>query len=345
LDNLSSLYTEHVAQGDATDVPYDLWAEGLDAKPTHVRMWCKFKARESTRKSRLDATPTAKTLSQMAEEHSQLPTPGNSTSPEPPSTLVTSPPLSPDAVKYEPPASPVVETNRFQPQSEGPKEKSSMGLHEAIESAFSVPLHAPALVIQPPELPSPAAQINQQRKSSPSNLPRTIDVVPPPTPPSISANIATALTPTSLPPVSIASPPPKPEPSPLPHRELSVPPSPEEPIPGPSTQPDRNITRERAHLVTGVAAKLDELTVIFSSTHGLSQLAGSIQTISRRNQQFLNDVAVGRFQHLRLTGAHLPSHQMASPMPEFNPLRILADRRDGKGKGKERAMEDEMEVD
>lgn len=85
--------------------------------------------------------------------------------------------------------------------------------------------------------------------------------------------------------------------------------------------------------------------MVFSSTHGLSQFAGNLQDISRRNQQFLDDVAVGRFAHLRLNRAHLANDQAAGAMPEFNPLKVLADRRDSKGKGKEREKEDEMEVD
>ena len=85
---------------------------------------------------------------------------------------------------------------------------------------------------------------------------------------------------------------------------------------------------------------------MFSSTQGLSQFAGSIQCISQRNQQFLDDVAAGRFAHMRLTSEHLPSHQVPRPMPEFNPQRVLADWRNSKGKGKEREKEeDEMEVD
>ena len=84
--------------------------------------------------------------------------------------------------------------------------------------------------------------------------------------------------------------------------------------------------------------------MIFNSTHGLSQLAGSIQGISKRNQQFLDDVAGGRFEKFHLTSAHLPP-QAAGPMPEFNPLQVLAGRQDSKGKGKEREDEDEMKVD
>jgi hypothetical protein len=90
---------------------------------------------------------------------------------------------------------------------------------------------------------------------------------------------------------------------------------------------------------------LDELNVIFSSLHGRSQIAESIQGISRRNQQFLSDVAVGRFARSHLTSAHLPGHQVAGPMPEFNPLRVLANWQNCKGKGEEREQEDKMEVD
>ena len=81
---------------------------------------------------------------------------------------------------------------------------------------------------------------------------------------------------------------------------------------------------------------------MFSSTHGLSQLAGSIQGISRRNQQFLDDVAGGRFEKFHLTSAHLP--QEAGSMPEFNPLRVLVGWQGGKEEGEERE-EDEMKVD
>ena len=155
----------------------------------------------------------------------------------------------------------------------------------------------------------------------------SIDAVPPPSPLSISTNAAPVLTPVSLASASITSSPSKPDPSPiLPYREPSAPPSPEELIPGPSTQPDRDIAHERADLTTGIAGKLDELAVMFDYPFGLSQLAGSIKRISQRNHQFLNDVAAGQFGHMRLTGAHLASHQVPSPMPEFNPQRILAKR-------------------
>ena len=133
--------------------------------------------------------------------------------------------------------------------------------------------------------------------------------------------------------------------------EPTVPPSPKEPTPAPSAQPERDIARERTNLVNGIAAKFDELGVVFGSTHGLSQLAGSIQVISRRNQQFLGDVAIGRFKHARLTRAHLPGRQVENPMPEFNPLQILADRQGSKGEemegegGGEADMEIDMDVD
>jgi len=110
-------------------------------------------------------------------------------------------------------------------------------------------------------------------------------------------------------------------------------------------QPERDIARERANLVAGIAAKLDELGVVFGSTHGLSQLAGSTQVISRRNQQFLGDVAIGRFAHLRLTRAHLPGRQVDNPMPEFNPLQVLADRQSNEEKEKEEEEGSDMDVD
>ena len=165
--------------------------------------------------------------------------------------------------------------------------------------------------------------------------------------PSISANFTTTLPPTSPPPALITSPPSNPEPpTPLSHREPSAPPLQEEPILGPSTQPDRDIARERANIATGIAAKLDEISVLFSSPHGLSQFAGNIQSISQRNQRFLNDVAAGQYAHMRLTSEHLPGHQVPSTMPEFNPQRVLADRRNSKGKGKEMEKEEDvMKVD
>jgi len=84
---------------------------------------------------------------------------------------------------------------------------------------------------------------------------------------------------------------------------------------------------------------------MFNSPFELSQLAGSMERISQRNQQFLDDVATGRFAHMRLTSAHLANNQASSPMPEFNPQRIIVEWREGKEKGKEREQEDEMEVD
>lgn len=101
-------------------------------------------------------------------------------------------------------------------------------------------------------------------------------------------------------------------------------------------QPDRDIARERANLFAGIAAKVDELNAVFSSTHGLSQFAGSVQSISKRNQQFLDEVAAGRFAKFRLTGAHLP-RQVASPVPDFNPLQALVGwPQDNKWKGEGR---------
>lgn len=84
---------------------------------------------------------------------------------------------------------------------------------------------------------------------------------------------------------------------------------------------------------------------MFSSTHGLSLFAGSIQCISQRNEQFLNDVAAGRFAHMRLTSEHLPDPQAPSPMPEFNPQQVLAGWQSSKEKGKEKEKEDDTEVD
>jgi hypothetical protein len=94
--------------------------------------------------------------------------------------------------------------------------------------------------------------------------------------------------------------------------------------------------------VTEIAAKLDEVNAIFSSIHGQMQLAGSTQNIARRNEQFLNEVSAGRFTHLRLTSAHIP---VGSSLPDYNPLRVLAEWRDDKRKGKERENVEEMEVD
>ena len=94
--------------------------------------------------------------------------------------------------------------------------------------------------------------------------------------------------------------------------------------------------------MTGIAAKLDEVNKLFSSVRGQMQLAGSIQNISRWHEQLLNDISAGRFTHLRLTSAHRPTE---SSLPEYNPMRVLAEWRDGKGRGKEKATVDEMEVD
>ena len=279
----------------------------------------------------------------MAEERSQLPTPGNSTSPEPLS-LVARPPLFPDAIKDEPPVSPVVETTRLCPSPEVPKEKGSFGLHAAIESAFSVPFQPPAHSTQPPEPPSASTQINHRRRPSRSSS-LTPQVALPLTPPSVPTHNTTATSP-SLSPTSTTPAPQEPEHSPPPpDHNTPVPPSPEEPITEPSVQPERDVAHERANLVAGIAAKLNELGVVFSSTHGLSQLAGSIQVISRRNQQFLGDVAIGRFAHLRLTRAHLPGRQVENPMPEFNPLQILADRQSGKEEEKGEEEGSDMDVD
>jgi len=94
--------------------------------------------------------------------------------------------------------------------------------------------------------------------------------------------------------------------------------------------------------VTGIAEKLEEVNVMFSSAQGLLQFAGSAQGIAQRNRQFLDDVSAGRFSHMRLTSSHL---QVKSSLPEYNPLRLLAERRNSKGKGKEKETEDAMEVD
>ena len=107
-------------------------------------------------------------------------------------------------------------------------------------------------------------------------------------------------------------------------------------------QPDRDLDSERATLTLGVAEKLEEVNIMFDSAHGVAQFAGSLQHIAQRNKQFLDDVSAGRFAHLRLTNAHL---QMTSSVPEYNPLRVLAEWRDGNEKGKERQTEGGMEVD
>ena len=309
-------------------------------------MWCKFKERErgieSALQSRPDVTPIITSISQATGGHSQLPTPGASTSPEPHRTLVALPPLSPDVVKYEPPASPVVETTRFQPQPDIPVRRSSMGLHAAIESAFSVPLPPPLPSVQPPKPLSATTQISHHRKPSSRNSSRPIDVIPPPAPPPIPSSTS-ASTSASLPSVSVISPSSNPELSPsLPHHEPSAPPLPEEPIPEPPAQPARDVAQERANLVAGIAEKMDEVTAMFGSVHGLSQLAGSIQGMGRRNKQFLDDVAAGRFAHMRLTSAHLPNRQT----PSLSPQPVPTEQRNEKEKGKERAEDDTgMDVD
>ena len=86
--------------------------------------------------------------------------------------------------------------------------------------------------------------------------------------------------------------------------------------------------------------------MIFNSAHGLAQFAGSIENMSRRNQQFLEDVSAGRFAHLRLTNEHVPNRQVSGTMPEYNPLRLIAEWRDGKPKEKEKEGEtdDKMQV-
>ena len=225
-----------------------------------------------------------------------------------------------------------------------------MGLHEAIESAFSLSLLPPVSSIQSPMPPSPATRKNQQTKSTSRSSSRTLHIVPPPTPPSISTKNITDSALTLSPSASIASPSPKRiSPLSLSHFEPPTPLSPGGPIPGPPAQPVRDIASERATLVADVAAKLGEIDTIFSSPYGLSQLAGSIQGISQRNQQFLNDVAAGRFAHSRLTSAHLSIRQAADSMPGFSPLRVLADWQDSTTEGKERDKEGdkecEMEVD
>ena len=84
--------------------------------------------------------------------------------------------------------------------------------------------------------------------------------------------------------------------------------------------------------------------MIFNSAHGLAQFAGSIENMSRRNQQFLDDVSAGRFAHLRLTNEHVPNRQVSGTMPEYNPLRLIAEWRDGKPKEKEGEIDDKMQV-
>ncbi|KAF9784065.1 hypothetical protein BJ322DRAFT_1021790 [Thelephora terrestris] len=333
LRDLEHLYVDHLARrerGDVSDLPYDHWAEGLDARPVHVRMWCKAQERQSKGKSRLD--PVA-----MAEERSQLPTPGSSISPEPPADSTAWSPPSPGTVKVEPPVSPTVATTQFQPPPETPKQNTSMGLHEAIQVAFSSPPHLPLPTIQP----TPTTGRNGHRKSSSIDSHRTLRVDPPPTQPLVPESNADMSARTSLPPTSTAPPQSEPPPS-SPHPESPIPLPQEESDPEPSTQPKRDLASERAALVTEIAAKLDEVNAIFSSIHGQMQLAGSTQNIARRNEQFLNEVSAGRFTHLRLTSAHIP---VGSSLPDYNPLRVLAEWRDDKRKGKERENAEEMEVD
>ena len=303
-------------------------------------MWCRAQERQSKRKSCTGVTPAVEAPPQVTEEHSQLPTPGNSTSPEPRTLSALRSPPPPDAVKDEPPVSPVVTTTWFQPPLEtpgAPKEKTSMGLHEAIESALSVPFSPQPPSTQPLK-PLSTAGPYQPRKPPSRNSLRTLRIVPPPTPSPISAIDTTTSASASQPPTSITSPI-QSEPFPP---SSHAPPSPEEPAPGPSKEPGRDIAQERAALVTGIAEKLEEVNVMFSSAQGLLQFAGSAQGIAQRNRQFLDDVSAGRFSHMRLTSSHL---QVKSSLPEYNPLRLLAERRNSKGKGKEKETEDAMEVD
>ena len=295
-------------------------------------MWCK--AQERQRKFRPDATPTSGSPPQVAEERSQLPTPGNSISPEPPITSLAQSPPSPDTVKDEPPVSPVVDTTPFQPPPEVAKGNTSMGLHEAIQSAFSAPVDPPQLTPQTLK-PLSTTGPDRQRNLLSRNSHETLQVVSPLTPPltSVASDAPPAFT---FPPLASITSPLQSEPSPSsPHCETS----------GPSKRPDRDLAHERATLVASVSEKLKELNGMFDSAHGLVQFAGSIQNISRRNEQFLKDVSAGRFAHLGLTDTHPPDRQETRPMPEYNPLRVLAERRDGKMKGKERDGEVGMEVD
>lgn len=341
LKDLQDLYAELVAENPNANIPYEPWAEILGARPVHVRMWCKAKERQLKYKLRPDAIAMPDAPSQMTEEHPQLPTPGNSTSPEPliPSTA------SPDAVKDEPPASPVVDTTQSRPFSEAIKEKTSMGLHDAIENAFPNPLHPSPPTTQPLKLSSAIGPCHQQ-KPLPRDSCRTLPVLSQPTPPLISATSdVTMSASTSVPLVSTTCLPRFEASQPPPYRETSTPPIPEVPTPGPSKRPGRDLARERIRLVTGVAEKLDELNGVFSSAHGLARFAGSIQNISQRNEQFLKDVSAGRFTHLGLTSSHLPDQQLACPTPQYNPLRVLTERQHGKGEEKERDREVDMDVD
>lgn len=341
MKDVEELYTELIADNPNAKIPCDAWATILDAKPVHVRMWCKAQERQPRRKSRLAAASMADAPSQVTEERSQLPTPGNSISPEPPTTSVPRPLPSPDVVKDEPPASPVVDTTpcRPPPITTSSNDNGSLGLHEAIQSAFSTPLYPPPPTTQPLKpLLTPGPE--HRRKSLPRSSHGTLQIVSRPTSPLIPAPAdATTLASTSLPPPAIT--PPLPSEA---HCEPPTSPLPEEPIAGPSKQPDRDLARERATLAAGVAGKLEELTGIFESTHGLAQFAGSINNISRRNEQFLKDVSAGRFAQLRLTGAHLPDGQTARVMPEYNPFRALTEWYDGKGK-QERGRDGEVEME
>lgn len=345
LKDLEDLYTELVAENPNAKIPCEPWAKILDAKPVHVRMWCKAKERQPKRELKPGAAPMIEAPSQMTEERSQLPTPGNSTSPEPHNTSVAQPPPSLDAVKDEPPISPVVDVTPSQPPAEVSREKSSMGLYEAIRNAFSDPSCPPPPTTESLK-PSSTTVLNHQRKSLSINSHGTLHVVTPPTPPLISVESEVAgLTSTPLPPASITSPSQSETSPPSSYRGPSVPPLPKESAPGSFSQLDRDLARERATLATGVAEKLNELNGLFNSAHGLAQFAGSIENIARRNEQFLKDVSAGRFAHLRLNNTHLPDRQTECSMSEYNPLRVLAEWQDGKGKGKEKDSEVGMEVD
>ena len=342
MKDLEELYTELIADNPNPKIPCDPWAKILDAKPVHVRMWCKAQERLPKRKLRLATAPMADGPSQVTEERSQLPTPGNSISPEPPTSFVPRSPPSPDAVKDEPPASPVVDITLCRPPPDATtKDSDSLGLHEAIQNAFSTPLYPSPPTAQPLK-PSPIPGSDHRRKSLSRNSHGILEVVSSRTPPSITVPTdPTTITSTFLPPPTTASP--------LRSEIHHEPPTPrltEEPAAGPSKQPDRDLSRERATLAAGVAGKLDELTGIFNSAHGPAQFAGGIRDFSRRNEQFLKDVSSGRFTHMRLTSAHLPDRQAARTMPEYNPLRALVEWHDDKGKQeKGRDNEVEMEVD
>ena len=339
MKDLEELYTELVADNPNAKIPCEPWAKILDARPVHVRMWCKIKMSQSKRKSRGVPVPVPEAPSQVTEERSQLPTPENSTSPEPLIAFV-----APDAVKDEPLISPVEDTTPFRSPQEATKGNTSMRLHEAIQSAFYDTLHSPPPVTQPLK-PSSTTELDHQRNQFLSYSHRVTSPPAPSLVPAASDPITSASI--SLPPVTITSPLQSQGSPPSPHQVPSTPPLPEESAPGPHEQPDRALARKRAALLAGIAEKLDELDGMFNSAHGLAQFAGSIENISRRNEEFLKDVSVGRFAHMRLTSAHLPDRQVAHSMsmPEYNPLRLLAELRDGKGKGKEGGIEVEMQVD